>query len=310
MNATLIFNPNSGLVNLVTPHQLEDALHAAGYEVDYRPTSCEEDLDEVLEDVEDLVIAAGGDGTVRSVALRLIDRDVKLSILPMGRANNIARTLGVQGNALDVVAGLKHPRHRPFDVGTVGCPWGEEHFLETFGLGFFADTVAHLEPGEERTLPRVVAALADTLAEYESRPVRMTVDGEDLSGDYTVVEVFNTPQLGPRLRLAPTADPSDGRLHILRISEENQAELLGALTSLLIEGTEPPPSVSLTQGEAVDIAWDGFPIHVDARQRPRREGTGRGPTVPTAHPKHNRSMLRVRVLAGALDLLLPGGGKQ
>jgi diacylglycerol kinase family enzyme len=257
----------------------------------------------VLADVEGLVVAAGGDGTVRPIALRLIDRDVKLSILPMGRANNIARTLGIQGNPLDLVDGLRDPRHCRFDVGSVCCPWGEEHFLETFGLGFFADTVAHLEPGEERSLPRVTAALAETLAEYESRSVRMTVDGEDLSGDYTVVEVFNTPQLGPRLQLAPEADPSDGQLHVLRIREGNRAELLASLTSLLIDGVEAPPSASLVKGEEIDIVWDGFPIHVDARQRPRQEET----EAHAVSPHERRSTLQVRVLAGALDLLLPGG---
>jgi diacylglycerol kinase family enzyme len=307
MNATLIFNPNSGLVNLVTPRQLEEALRAAGYAVDYQPTSGEEDLDEVLEDVEGLVVAAGGDGTVRPIALRLIDRDVKLSILPMGRANNIARSLGIQGNPLAIVDGLRDPRHRRFDVGSVCCPWGEEHFLETFGLGFFADTVAHLEPGEERSLPRVAAALAETLAEYESRPIRMTVDGEDLSGDYTVVEVFNTPQLGPRLQLAPEANPCDGQLHVLRIREGTRAELLGALTSLLIDGVEAPPSVSLIQGKEINIVWDGFPIHVDARQRPLVEEADRRLNSAAESPQERRSMLQVRVLTGAVDLLLPGG---
>ena len=308
MKATLIFNPNSGLVNLVTPRQLEEALRGAGYEVDYRPTCCEEGLDEVLEDVEGLIVAAGGDGTVRTIALRLIDRDANLAILPMGRANNIARTLGIQGNPLAVADGLRHPRHRRFDVGSVCCPWGEEYFLETFGLGFFADTVAHLEPGEERSLPNVTAALAETLAEYESRPVRMRVDGEDRSGDYTVVEAFNTPQLGPRLKLAPEADPSDGQLHLLRVREGSSGELVGALTSLLIDGVEAPPSVSLDKGEEIDIVWDGFPFHVDARKRPRRSEIEPHQASPGA--QENGSMLKIRVMAGALDLLLPGGAAQ
>jgi diacylglycerol kinase family enzyme len=100
MDATLIYNPNAGRLDLVTPRQLEAGLGEAGYAVEYTPTKEVADLDAALADPGEVVVAAGGDGTVRAAALRLIDREMSLAIVPMGTANNIARTLGIQGPLL------------------------------------------------------------------------------------------------------------------------------------------------------------------------------------------------------------------
>src|SRR5262245_19963348 len=56
------------------------------------------DLTRLLEDVPDVVIAAGGDGTIARAARTLARRGVPLAILPLGTANNIARSLAIQGS--------------------------------------------------------------------------------------------------------------------------------------------------------------------------------------------------------------------
>jgi diacylglycerol kinase (ATP) len=199
--ATLIYNPNAGLLDLATPRQLEEGLREAGYTVEYRPTESVEDLDAALERPGEVVVTAGGDGTLRAAALRLLHRDVSLAIVPMGTANNIAHTLGIEGSPLEIVAGLENPRRYEFDVGHLDAPWGEDYFLELFGLGFFAHAVARYGPEEERTIPRAFWAIAEALADFQSHRLHMTLDGQSFSGDYLVVTLFNTPLLGPRLEL-------------------------------------------------------------------------------------------------------------
>jgi diacylglycerol kinase family enzyme len=54
-----------------------------------------------------LVLAAGGDGTVGKVAHELIDSGIPLSVLPLGTANNLARTLGFIGSPREIIAGLE-----------------------------------------------------------------------------------------------------------------------------------------------------------------------------------------------------------
>ncbi len=303
--ATLIYNPNAGWLDLVTPRQLERGLREAGYAVEYRPTERVEDLDAALAHPGEVVVAAGGDGTVRAAALRLIDREVSMAIVPMGTANNIARTLGIEGRPMDVVAGLEDPRPYEFDVGHLEAPWGEDYFLETFGLGFFAHAVACYGPEEERTLPRAFWAVAEALVDYRSHSLRMTFDGQDLSGDYLMVSLLNIPLLGPRVELVPQADPGDGAFELLCIGEGDRAALLRGVTGLLSDGLTLPPGVKLRRGKRLQVAWDGFPVHVDAEARPRgmpwpdeRDRTA-GSTAAES------GTLTVEVRPGALRLLLP-----
>lgn len=113
----------------------DEALIKAGYQPVYRATSSEEDLDHALDGVHGLVVVGGGDGTVRAVASRLIGKNIPLAVIPSGTANNIARALGIEGNSLEIIAGLEQPMRRYYDVGKVQAPWGEDYFLEAAGYG-------------------------------------------------------------------------------------------------------------------------------------------------------------------------------
>src|SRR5512134_3250920 len=119
MQATLIINPNSGGGDQVKPEQMVEALREYGYAPVLKTTSSEEELDTVLQGISGLVVSAGGDGTFRAVATRLLGKKVALTHLPLGTANNVGHSLGVGGNAQEIISGLKDPVKRDFDVGIV-----------------------------------------------------------------------------------------------------------------------------------------------------------------------------------------------
>ncbi len=267
MRANLIYNPQAGLVDAsITPQQILTALQEAGYDPVYRPTACEDDVEPILEDVEGFVVAAGGDGTVQAAAERLVGRDVPLAIVPLGTANNIARTLGVVGDPQNLVMGLADPRSYPFDVGCIHLPEEEIYFLEALGWGVFADMLLTYDPEErEGRVPRALEAVIETLNTYTSRTFHFKLDGEDLSGNYVLVEVLNIPRTGPRLGLVPDADPGDGFFDLLRVRGEAQDGLLRYVTSLLSESLEELPSVEVAQGRELQFTWRDFPIHVDGK---------------------------------------------
>lgn len=269
MKATLIYNQNARQTDKVTAGALQDALHDAGYYPVYTPTMSEEDVGEVLTNVTDgLVVAAGGDGTVRAVATRLLGRDVALSILPLGTANNIARTLGVEGDPLEVIAGLAEPVKCAFDVGQVTTPRDVHHFLEALGFGFYADTLMAYEPDKEKSILRAVRAFTQTLPDYQAQPFRMRLDGEDISGDYLLVEVLNTTAFGPRLRVAPKANVADGLFEVIRVRAEERDSFVRYMLSIVTEELDELPSVEVSQGRRLEVVWTGFPMHVDGELHP------------------------------------------
>ncbi len=101
-------------------------------------------------EVEGLVVIAGGDGSVRAVVGRLVGRAIAFIILPLGTANNIAHTLGIEGRVDELLAGLAEPRKQRFDVGRVRFRDRDISFLEGAGCGLLANAFAGFhKPGQE-----------------------------------------------------------------------------------------------------------------------------------------------------------------
>jgi diacylglycerol kinase family enzyme len=311
MKATLIYNTNAGGRTKYTPEMLQEALQEAGYRPVYKATSSEADLDGVLnEEWHGLVVAAGGDGTVRAVATRLLDRkDVFLSVLPMGTANNLCRSLGIQGSPLEVIAGLKNPRKFMYDVGYVQGPWGEDYFLEGAGFGFFADVLATYDPEQGKSIFRGVVTVAETLTKRATYAPLVRVDDEVLIGNFVLLEVLNTKAVGPRLQFAPQADPGDGLFEVVRVHDQHEEGFFAYMRHMLTENLDNLSSYEISQGRKLEIEWHGFHFHVDGEVRPPvseqspnySPASGVRPTLRGA----SESKVFVEILPQALELWLP-----
>jgi len=293
MQATLIYNARAGHTSNLTPEALMDALSGIGYRPVYRATEHQDSLQDVLQDAEGTVFVAGGDGSVRAVTPHLIGRPLRLGILPMGTANNIGRTLGIEGDTLDLIERYREAVPAPFDVGRVTAPWGEDLFLEGFGCGLFADLLAEYDPEDGKSPWRAAQAVLNTVPGYAPAPTRVRLDGVDHSGMYALLEVLNTCAVGPRLTFAPTADPGDGRFDVVRVDGQDRDSAAQYLNSL-VQGTFPElNSVRHTDAGVIEFDWEGQRFHVDGEVRPGPDVTERTGTV------------RVEVLPAALHVLKP-----
>jgi diacylglycerol kinase family enzyme len=127
MRIILMHNPTAGRGKHVMK-DLMAALAKAGHHAVYQSTK-KSNYIKALKKSTDLVLAAGGDGTVGKVGRELMDTGIPLSVLPLGTANNLARTLGFIMPAEDIIAGLEAGTKRAFDVGLSRGPWGQTLFL-------------------------------------------------------------------------------------------------------------------------------------------------------------------------------------
>ena len=310
MQATLIVNPNSGGGDKEQPEEMIEALREAGYEPVLLSTSTEEELDTALNGIRGLVVTAGGDGTFRAAATRLLGKNVSMTHLPLGTANNIGHSLGLEGTALEIIARLKDPRKGHFDVGIVTAPWGRDFFVEACGFGLYADGLSIYDPNEGRSLLRSISSIIQTINEFEAHSCQITLDGKDISGTYRMFEVMNTNRFGPWIKLAPEADPGDGLLDVVRIRPDHDESLFRYVASLVAEELAELPNVEVSRGKCLEIRWPGtFPIHVDAEIRPmvsdrsKKQNPAEGAADPAAHTKEN--LIRIEVMPHALEIWRP-----
>jgi diacylglycerol kinase family enzyme len=100
MRALLVHNPTAGTKSH-DKDSIIDALHLADFKVDYVSTK-EDGVKEALKNAAELVVAAGGEGTVAYVFKHMQDYSVPIGVLPLGSANNIARSLGIAGTPAEL----------------------------------------------------------------------------------------------------------------------------------------------------------------------------------------------------------------
>lgn len=298
----MVYNAKAAGSLAMSCNEMESRLEEVGFTVSCLAGGELNQLDASLLRSADLVIAAGGDGTVRELALRLYRHKVAtpLTILPMGTCNNIARTLGIDTDLECAIAGLRRLRVSSYDLGLAAGPWRQQPFLEAFGFGLLAQGMHTHNPKEGKDLVRAVQVTFQTLANSQARLWQLELDGQDISGSYLLGEVMNTRWVGPKLRLAPDANPSDGRLDVVLISEDQRIGLATYLASLLAGEIDQLPNVTVLRGRRLRLEWDGSPLHFDEEVWPQPQGDGVAPGST-----ERRTPVTVEVVPKALELWLP-----
>jgi diacylglycerol kinase (ATP) len=219
--ARLIFNPKSGptkkaaslegLIEMLRRHglQVEVVLKTSG-------KAARAAAKAAAEKNQELVIAAGGDGTIEDVATQLVGTKTVLGILPIGTRNNLARELGIPLDLEQACAMLGAGITRKIDAGRVcaGKAPEIEYFLESAGIGLSAIALPagqELRKGRLAKLPKALRRLF----EFKPGPIEIELDnGEKVTAHSSLVMVSNAPLLGLNFLVAPDAEMDDGLLDI------------------------------------------------------------------------------------------------
>lgn len=259
MRVAIVHNAAAGSRGL-TEKQVVRALVDAGHAI-LDEDALEEDASEV-----DVVVVAGGDGTVTASAIELAKRDLPLAILPLGTANNMARGVGiVPGRDLlaDLVALLGDHEERRLDLGVVEDRRGTRWFCEGAGVGLFAEALERVFTEDDKQPPRAAAALARFVETHRASHYDVELDDVDASGEYVMVEVLNVPHLGPNLRLGPTADPFDGMLDVALVTEAEVAALHAYLEAIAAGQNPAAPKVEVHRARRVRLRYGDRPLRID-----------------------------------------------
>ena len=306
MKVTLIHNADAGDDDSPTLGQLEALIKEAGHSV--RSQSVKKDgWTKVLKKRTDLVAVAGGDGTVGKVARRMVGKEIPLAVLPMGTANNIAKSLGIADRKpTELIAGWSNADRADFDAGMASGPWGERHFIEGVGMGLFTQAMPWI--GRNKSINQQsgdvrIAYALQLMREHlnGSVPLQLhaTLDGEDISGAYLLFEAMNTRYVGPNLFLAPDVEHGEGLLHVVCVTDKDRETLRTHLTGWQ-NGTMWPADLGVYTGKRLEIEWTGYPVHLDDKSWPDEDDTPPDPPMP----------IEITIERAALEFLVPAAVSQ
>ena len=297
MKISLVHNPTAGDGQDVD--EIVGLLTDAGHKVRHRSTKNGE-WKALLQDPGDALVAAGGDGTVRKVALAAADLRLPFGVLPIGTANNIAKTFGLLGDARELVGSWDGAAGRPIDLGEVTSPAGSQRFVEGVGGGWIAKLIARGAEVEDefrllgRETDRATHLVAEVLREGQPARWQITADGTDLSGEYLAAEILNVRFVGPNVPLAPEADPSDGLLDVTVVTEADRDGILAYLDERLALASGVMPPLRSVRARTVQLmAPAGARLHIDDRE------------WPEVRELDEPIDLEVRCLPGAVSMLGP-----
>src|SRR5262245_14267568 len=188
MRILLIHNPKAG-DGKHSKKQLMSRMKKYGLQAFYQSIK-ERGWREAFKKPVDLVIAAGGDGTVHKTAWLILDSGLPLAILPLGTANNLARSMGFGGSVDEILESVHCGKSQPFDIGVARNESQIDCFLEAAGGALLADYFPAAEANEqkgaspEEELKGHLSLLRQLSLNYPARQWKISMDGEDISGRY------------------------------------------------------------------------------------------------------------------------------
>jgi diacylglycerol kinase family enzyme len=286
MRATLFHNPTAG--HKAAKDEILAAMKLIDFDVHYVSVK-DDDLKEAFRKKTDLIVVAGGDGTIAEVLTRLPDRSLPIALLPLGTANNIARSLGIAGTPQELVETWKIDRTHPLDVGMVKASWGTSHFLEGFGVGLFAEFLKSADKKEKAkgadNLRKGRSLLAKLVKAAKPIDISVKIDGKALNGEFLGIEVMNVPFTGPGLPLTRRADIADGLLDIVCFEFERRR----ALEEWLDAPHADSAPVTTRQGKTTELVW------ADTANRIDDESYGNRDTKQVAEVGCDKDQLKVLI---------------
>jgi diacylglycerol kinase (ATP) len=233
------------LLELMAKHGLGDEL--------YEPVSEDEATEAALDAVSqgyDVVVAAGGDGSIGLVGRQLLGTKTALGILPLGSVMNIPRMLGLPRDLEEAAQVLRAGSPRQIDVGRIG----ESIFYEAGSVGMLAAVSREVTEADEGNYGGILRSL---VAAIRYRPSHMTLeldDGQIIETRALLVAIANGPFMGVGFTVAPQASLEDGLFDVRIFLHYSKRELILHFASIAFGRRAYEPRVRSERAARVHIS--------------------------------------------------------
>ena len=173
----------------------------------------------------DVLLSAGGDGTLNQVLNGLLNKQSNLlpilGVIPLGTGNDFARMCKVKPDGNQIAEMITSGKFQSTDVGKIVCSGyaGEEivrYFINVCSVGMGPEVVQRLTHSNRSLGPTLTyfKAIVQTFFSHKPQPLVLQTDLWSWTGNARVVAIANGQSFGSGLFIAPDADPADGELNV------------------------------------------------------------------------------------------------
>lgn len=213
--ALIILNPGSGVppVNFIVSKDLEWHKNELSF---FKSINKEDTSSHIRQNFNkhDIIVAAGGDGTVHTVASELVGTDKILGVLPLGSGNGFAKEFGFKMNVRSLLSEIKKAESMDIDVIEIN----DKLCLNVSGIGLDSFVAHSFSTLKLRGFLPYIALTFKTFLQLVPFHVTLTIGGEVVvSEELFVLTIANTRQFGNNAYIAPAARPDDGIIDLVLI---------------------------------------------------------------------------------------------
>jgi len=260
--ALFILNPYAGIppVKFIISKELQRRRDELSY---YKSLSIDESGTMIRQNFDkyDVFVAAGGDGTVHTVAEQLVGTAKRLGVLPIGSGNGFAKELGFRPNIRSLLKDID--KNECFDVDVININNGL--CLNVAGVGLDSFVAHSFDKLKARGFWSYVGVTMLNFIRLRPFHAEIKIPGEKtISEDFFVLTVANTRQFGNNAFIAPDAVPNDGMLDIVMIKPFPKILFPIFIYRLFAKRMNRSRYFShLKTGKTVTISTDETRFHID-----------------------------------------------
>ncbi len=254
-----IINPISGKGKRRKPQKtidkIQETYSKAGANFEIRLWDRLDRIDELIaaavNEKFDVVVAAGGDGTVNEIGHRLVGTGIALGVIPLGSGNGFARHLGYSTRTRTALGQLLTANAVEIDTGD----FGGIPFLNNAGIGIDAEVARQFKASKTRGLHNYVRLASRAFFTFKSFSAKLVVDDkrEYIFDDLMFIDITNGSQWGAGAKIAPLSTISDGYLEAIVFERASLIKVPRLIKLLFLGKLYRHPNIKMVRGKKFEI---------------------------------------------------------
>lgn len=226
-----VINPVSGgKEKNETQEQIEAYYRERQERAEFFELSGNDDRDALKASIEEkkpaVVVAVGGDGTIKLVAEIIRGSKTALGVIPAGSANGMAKELNIPDKVPPALDLITHTPARPIDLI---CINDSEYCIHLADVGLNAMLVKYFESNEGRGMWGYARSLLRVLWEKRKTRMKITTDDGELNRSAYMVVIANARRYGTGAQINPEGDVADGKFEVVILRKLHLLEIIKAV---------------------------------------------------------------------------------